>query len=71
MNVSFVVPSWQYLANPIKIRPYWELYYATILRDKLSSNAKVDLIDLRGLKSEDLQDQINSIEQKTFTVIGF
>ncbi len=66
MNVSFVVPSWHYLANPFKIQPYWELYYATILRDKLSSNAKVDLIDLRGLKSEDLQDQINSIEQKDF-----
>lgn len=46
-TVGVVVPSWHYWIDPIKLQPLWELYYATILADRLLSSS-VDVIDLRS-----------------------
>ncbi len=46
MDVGVIVPSWQYWANPIKLQPLWELYYATLIADRVA-DANVQLIDLR------------------------
>ena len=29
-SVCFVVPSWHYWTNPLKLQPMWEMYYATV-----------------------------------------
>ncbi len=52
MKISFVIPSWHYFSDPFKLQPYWELYYATILKNQLGSNADINLIDLRGKSKE-------------------
>ena len=36
LNISFIIPSWHY-DDPFKLQPYWELYYATILREQLAT----------------------------------
>ena len=48
INASFIIPSWHYFDDPFKLQPYWELYYATILKEQLANKANIDLIDLRG-----------------------
>ena len=45
-SISLIVPSWHYWAEPLKLQPLWELYYATHLRHSFP-DAKVDVIDLR------------------------
>ena len=45
-SISVIVPSWHYWAEPLKLQPLWELYYATHLRRSIP-NAEVDIIDLR------------------------
>ena len=31
-KVGFIVPTWHYWTDPFKHQPYWELYYATVIR---------------------------------------
>ena len=62
MKISFIVPSWHYFNDPFKLQPYWELYYATILRSQLGNKAEIDIIDLRG-KSKD-NDNFNQVTEK-------
>ena len=45
-SISLIVPSWHYWADPLKLQPLWELYYATHLRNSFPE-AQVDIIDLR------------------------
>ena len=45
-SIGIIVPSWHYWADPLKLQPLWELYYATLLRENLPA-AAVDVIDLR------------------------
>ena len=54
IKLSFIIPSWHYFDDPFKLQPYWELYYATILREQLAEKANIDLIDLRG-KSKNIK----------------
>ena len=58
LNISFIIPSWHYFDDPFKLQPYWELYYATILKEQLNK-ANIDLIDLRG-KAKNMQDFLNN-----------
>ena len=46
LNIAVVIPSWHYWTDPMKIQPLWELYYATLLRER-DSDVNVDIIDLR------------------------
>lgn len=46
-SIGVVVPSWHYWIDPLKLQPLWELYYATLLAQRLP-DSNVDLIDLRG-----------------------
>lgn len=46
-NVTVIVPSWKYWADPIKLQPLWELYYATVIADRVA-DVVVDMIDLRS-----------------------
>lgn len=46
MRIAVVVPSWQYWANPKKLQPLWELYYATLIRARVP-DAEVVVHDLR------------------------
>ena len=48
MKISFIIPSWHYFNDPFKLQPYWELYYATILKSQLGDKVEIDIIDLRG-----------------------
>ena len=68
MKISFVIPSWHYFSDPFKLQPYWELYYATILKNQLGSNADINLIDLRGKSKEKnkFDDVVGSIEERDF-----
>ena len=65
MKINFIVPSWHYFDNPFKLQPYWEMYYATILRNKLKDKAEIKITDLRGeSKKNNFEKTINEIEQK-------
>ena len=44
VKVSVIVPSWHYYADPLKHQPFWELYYATHIKD---AGYDVDIVDLR------------------------
>ena len=46
-SVGVVVPTWHYWANPIKLQPLWEFYYATFIQDHVP-DIQVDLLDMRG-----------------------
>lgn len=48
-NATFIVPTWKYFANPFKLQPLLELYYATILRE--SSEVDISVTDLRDYRS--------------------
>ena len=50
MKASFIIPSWHYWADPLKLQPMWELYYATVLNEV--HDLEVDIIDLRGVSKE-------------------
>lgn len=45
-TISLLIPSWHYWADPLKLQPLWELYYATILRDAFPSH-DIKVIDTR------------------------
>lgn len=61
-SVCLVVPTWHHLSDPFLHQPYWELYFATILRDRfLDDNVSIEVIDLRGVSSEDRPMRIKQI----------
>ncbi|MEB3197670.1 MAG: radical SAM protein [Candidatus Sericytochromatia bacterium] len=47
MKAGFIVPSWHYWADPFKLQPLWEMYYATVL-NKANKGIEVEIFDLRG-----------------------
>ncbi|MBI2064456.1 MAG: B12-binding domain-containing radical SAM protein [Candidatus Yanofskybacteria bacterium] len=53
-NIAVVVPFWHYWIDPKKLQPLWELYYATLLRER-NPKANVDVIDLRGRHKEEIE----------------
>ena len=53
-SISVIVPTWHYFANPFKLQPLWELYFATIIEDRLKDkDVKVSVIDLRQARKKD------------------
>jgi radical SAM superfamily enzyme YgiQ (UPF0313 family) len=68
MQINFIIPSWHYFDDPFKLQPYWELYYATILREKLDSKSNISFTDLRGKSknNENFDNIINQIEENDF-----
>ena len=68
MQINFIIPSWHYFDDPFKLQPYWELYYATILREKLDSKSNISFTDLRGKSknNENFENIINQIEENDF-----
>lgn len=64
-SISFVVPSWHYWMDPLKHQPYWELYYATVLRARYpETEAAIDLHDLRGARKGSLEDAVADIPER-------
>ena len=52
-KITFVVPSWGHLNNPLTHQPYWEMYYSTIIRNTLKKEElefEVTISDNRGNK---------------------
>lgn len=51
LRVSIVIPSWHYWANPSRIQPIYELYFATVIDARfLGKEVRINLIDLRGIQ---------------------
>ncbi len=50
ISIGVVVPFWRYWANPIKLQPLWELYYATQIQNWIP-DAEVRIVDLRDRKT--------------------
>ena len=66
-TISFIVPSWHYWVNPLKHQPYWELYYATNLRESCPANeVEVNLVDFRGTakQSNNLFDVVKKVPER-------
>ena len=61
-SICVIAPSWHHLADPFLHQPYWELYYATILREHhFKKEVSVEVIDLRG--NGQLKTKIESISE--------
>ena len=63
MKVSFIVPSWHYYADPLKHQPYWELYYATHIKE---AGHDVSVVDLRVSKAETFEEMALGIGKSDF-----
>ena len=68
LKALVIVPSWHYYADPVKHQPFWELYYATHLRE---AGYEVEVVDLRIAESDSFEDMTKSIVEADFTFIGF
>jgi anaerobic magnesium-protoporphyrin IX monomethyl ester cyclase len=62
-KVSFIVPSWHYWIDPLKHQPYWEIYYATHVRN---AGYDVDIYDMRDKKYKNLKESVDKIPQRDF-----
>ena len=52
-SVGVIVPTWHYFADPFKLQPLNELYYATIIDERLSDDGvSVEVIDLRQVRKD-------------------
>ena len=50
-SIGIIIPGWHYWANPCRIQPMYELYFATVIDSRLSQKSvKVSIIDLRGIR---------------------
>lgn len=50
-SVGIVIPSWHYWANPCRIQPIYELYFATLIESRFpAEEVNVNIIDLRGIR---------------------
>jgi len=63
MKISFVIPSWHYWIDPMKHQPYWEVYYATHLKQ---DGFDVDLCDMRETGKESLTAAVEEIPERDF-----
>lgn len=53
-SVGVIVPTFHYYFDPFKTQPLWELYFATIIDERLGEkDVNVDIIDLRISKDID------------------
>ena len=68
IKVTFVVPSWHYYADPLKHQPYWEMYYATYVKN---AGYDVKIFDMRSENNSiDIITRMQEIEELIFT-FGF
>ena len=52
-SVGVIVPTWHYFADPFKLQPLNELYFATIIDERLGDDGvSVEVIDLRQVRKE-------------------
>ncbi len=52
-KVSIIISDWHYWANPLRIQPIHELYFATAIDAHfLNREVRVNLIDLRGIQPD-------------------
>ena len=63
VKVTFIIPSWHYYADPLKHQPYWELYYATHVRN---AGYDVDIFDMRSNESTDIYQRMEKIKEADF-----
>ena len=68
MNISFIVPSWHYFHDPFRLQPYWEMYYATILKKQLSPMHNINICDLRGMGKDNFSDVVKKIPPADFYI---
>jgi len=62
-KISFIVPSWHYWIDPLKHQPYWEVYYATHLKNE---GYEVSIHDMRDSKEETLELTVDNIPERDF-----
>ena len=60
-KIKFIVPSWHYWIDPLKHQPYWELYYATQV--KQAGFDDVTIFDMRSEDATSFEDRIKDIEK--------
>jgi radical SAM superfamily enzyme YgiQ (UPF0313 family) len=54
LSVALVVPTWHYFANPFKLQPLHELYFATVIDDRFKRRkVKATVIDLRLMRKKE------------------
>ena len=64
IKVTFVVPSWHYYADPLKHQPYWEMYYATYVKN---AGYDVKIFDMRSENNSiDIITRMQEIEESDF-----
>ena len=63
MKIKFIVPSWHYYADPFKHQPYWELYYATHVKE---GGHDVSIHDMKIQKKKIFFDRVKEIEESDF-----
>lgn len=64
-SICFVIPSWHYWSNPLKLQPLWELYYATLIRENFAQeDVAVSIEDMRGASGESLTEVVDKIPEQ-------
>lgn len=63
-EVSVIIPSWHYWADPFKLQPLWELYYATQIQNG-HPNLDVSVLDLRNIeKNLNFEEYVQRLPEK-------
>lgn len=53
LSIGIIVPSWHYFADPYKLQPLNELYFATVIESRVRGNGvSVSVIDLRQIRKK-------------------
>jgi len=61
-SISIVVPSWHYFADPFKLQPLLELYFATVIDSRFGGReVKVNVVDLRQRRKGQNEFQLGKI----------
>ena len=64
-RVGFIVPTWHYWVDPFKHQPYWEMYYATVIRQAFpEDDLEIDMVDLRGVPGDTLTEVVNNLPER-------
>jgi radical SAM superfamily enzyme YgiQ (UPF0313 family) len=60
-----IVPSWGSKADPFLHQPYWEMYFATIIKKEMKERVSlVDIIDFRGREETSTDSMVKAVEQR-------
>lgn len=63
ISIAVIVQSWHYFADPFKLQPVWELYFATLLSTRLAARkkARVSVVDLREARRKTSRIDLNQV----------